>query len=468
MNSFEKKVINFIRENRMVKSGDTVVVGFSGGADSTALMLVLYELSEMLEIKLTAVHVNHNIRKEAGEDAEFTAAFCRDRNIDYRLVSEDVPLYAANNKLTEEEAGRYIRYEAFSEALVSSGASCIAVAHHQNDAAETFLLNLFRGTGVHGSSSIRPVRDNIIRPLLCVSREEIESYLKEKNVLYCTDATNEENIHTRNKIRNKVIPYVLEEINSGALKHIYKATREFAKADEYIYSQARKLFDEVVQRNTYGIELDLKKIANEHEIIRRYLIMLCFEELTPNRKDITSVHIDSVLELMNGNKGSARIDLPYGLVAERAYSSFFLKKKLSEEKTKEDFYKITDFEPGMDYDIDIPLYGYIHVKIMKYDGSESIPTGTYTKWFDCDRIQEVVFRHRKSEDYIYIEQADSIHKKKLNKFMTDEKIPVNDRDDIYILAEGNNCLWIPGHRISGAYKVGSSTQKVLAISINFR
>ncbi len=468
MNNFENKVLNFIRENRMVQSGDTVVVGFSGGADSTALMLVLYELRDILGIKLTAVHVNHNIRKEAGEDAEYTAAFCRYRNIDHRLVSEDVPLYAAENKLTEEEAGRYVRYKAFSEALVSTGASCIAVAHHQNDVAETFLLNLFRGTGVHGGSSIRPVRDNIIRPLLCVSREEIESYLNEKKVLYCTDATNEENIHTRNKIRNKVIPYVLEEINAGAIKHIYKASREFAKADEYIYSQAQKLFNEVVQRNSDGIEFDLRKISNEHEIIRRYLILLCFEELTPNRKDITSTHIDSVFELTEGNSGSAKLDLPYGLVAERAYSSFTLKKKICEEKTEEVFYKITDFEPGMDYDINIPLYGDIHVKVIEYNGSESIPTSTYTKWFDCDRIQEVIFRHRKPDDYICIEQADSIHKKKLNKFMTDEKIPVNDRDNLYIMAEGNNCLWIPGYRISGAYKVGSSTQKVLAISINLR
>ncbi len=468
MNGFENKVLNFIRENQLLQNGDRVVVGFSGGADSTALMTVLYELKDVLNIDIVAVHVNHNIRQEAGQDADFAASFCNERGLDFVLVSENVPLYAVEHKLTEEEAGRIIRYEAFNDTLAKTDASCIAVAHHQNDVAETMLLNLFRGTGVHGSSSIRPVRDNIIRPLLCVSRDEIESYLDEKKVLYCTDATNEENIHTRNKIRNEVLPYVTEEINSGAIRHICRAATEFSKADDYIYSEAEKLFKAVARKDTDGITIDLSKIYDKHEIIRRYLILICFEELTPNRKDITSTHIDNVLELMEGKSGTASLDMPYGLVAERAYGSFSLKKRKNIEKNEEQFYKITDFEQGKDYDINIPSLGDVKVKVFSYDGLESIPTGTYTKWFDCDRIQEVIFRHRMPEDYICVEQTGTIHKKKLSKFMTDEKIPIKDRDNIYILAEGNHCLWIPGHRISGAYKVGNSTQKILAISINIR
>ncbi len=467
MDGFESKVLNFIRENDMISCNDKVIVGFSGGADSTALLTVLYELRNVLDIELIAVHVNHNIRKEAGEDAAFADDFCKERGIEFHLVSENVPEIAISNRLTEEEAGRQVRYRAFSDIMMEKKASKIAVAHHQNDAAETFLLNLFRGTGVHGGSSIRPVRGDVIRPLLSVSRDEIEKYLEEKGISYCTDATNNENFHTRNKIRNKVLPYVSEEINAGTLRHIFRATREFAQADDYIYAQAQKIFDKSVEMRDGIITAGLDKLFDEPEIIKKYFILICFEKLTPNRKDITSAHIDSVLELMGGSNGTASIDLPYGLIAERTYSSFSLKKRYDKQrKSAGDFYKITDFSVGKDYDIYIPALGIVNVSVMEYDSTMVIPSGTYTKWFDCDRIQEVIFRHRDPNDYICIEQAGDIHKKKLSKFMTDEKIPVKERDNIYIMAEGNHCMWIPGHRISGSYKVSNSTQTILAISIN--
>ena len=184
MNGFENKVLNFIRKNDLLASNDKILVGFSGGADSTALITVLYELKKLLGIELCALHVNHGIREEAGEDASFTRDFCKERDIEYILVEENVPLYAKENKLTEEEAGRKIRYEAFETYAKRNGATKIAVAHHRNDAAETLLHNLMRGSGIHGAGAIRPKRDNVIRPLLCVTRQEIEDYLKEKELSY--------------------------------------------------------------------------------------------------------------------------------------------------------------------------------------------------------------------------------------------------------------------------------------------
>ena len=168
MDRFTGKVLNYIKQNEMVSPSDIVVVGFSGGADSTALLTVLGDLKDVLKIKVAAIHINHGIRSEAGADEEFCKRFCKDRNIPFKSVFVDVPSMASEMKLTEEEAGRIARYEAFGDYAKELGARVIAVAHHENDVAETLIMNLSRGCGLHGAAAIRPVRDNVIRPLLCV------------------------------------------------------------------------------------------------------------------------------------------------------------------------------------------------------------------------------------------------------------------------------------------------------------
>ena len=462
MDNFENKVLNFIRDNQMVKAGDKVIVGFSGGADSTALTLVLFTLKEILKIELIAAHVNHGIREEAWEDADFTRSFCEERGIGYHLLEEDVPKIAADKRLSEEEAGRLVRYDFFSQLAKSEEADRIAIAHHQDDAAETFLLNIFRGSGLRGGGGIRPVRDNVIRPLLCVTRQEIEEYIRKKNISFCTDSTNFENVHTRNKIRNEVLPYVKKEINSGATEHIYRATKDFAMAEDYIQDQAKKVFDKASEKAGNEIRLDLKLLRDETEIIKKYVVLKCFEELTPNRKDITSRHVDAVLCLMNEKEGSARVDLPYNLKAIRSYEVMSLAENTdSGEAGKiDEQVKINKPETGNKITLNIPQLGVATIDTMSYNGKTSIPRDTYTKWFDCDRIQEAVFRHRRPEDYICIEQDGNVRKKKLSKFMTDEKIPASKRDDLWILADGDHCMWIPGYRISCRYKISEKTKKM--------
>jgi tRNA(Ile)-lysidine synthase len=467
MNAFESKVLNFIRDNHMIKEGESVLVGLSGGADSMALVTALYELRDILGISIFAAHVNHMIRPEAGEDAAFSKEYCEKRNIPFYLFEEDVPEYSKKMHLTEEEAGRVVRYNVFSELVKDKKIDKVAVAHHQNDAAETFLLNLFRGTGIRGGSGIRPVRDNIIRPLLCVSRAEIEAYLEEKGLGYCTDATNQENDHTRNKLRNVVLPFVQGEVNSAAVDHIVRASREIGQAYDYIKEQADRVFDKCCIDTAKEIRIDQHILSKEPEIIRRYVILKCFELIVPGRKDITSTHVDMIMNLMESTDGSASLNLPYGIKIERVYDKLFFKKEVAAELSKEQkIYKMSNLEAGSEYVFDLGELGMANVKVISYNEKMLIPSDTYTKWFDCDRIQEVIFRYREPEDFIYIEQGESSHKKKLSKFMTDEKIPVSCRDNIYVLAEGNHVLWIPGYRMSSSFKICKKTQKILAITIS--
>ncbi len=465
MNRFENTVLNYIRANKMAVSGDKILVGFSGGADSVALLLVLYKLKELLGTELVAVHVNHGIREEAGEDADFTRRFCEERNIRYYLVEEDVPEIARENKLTEEEAGRNVRYKAFRTIAENEGAAKIAVAHHRNDVAETLLLNLLRGTGLHGAGAIRPVRDNVIRPLLCVTRQEIEEYLGEEGISFCHDATNDENIHTRNKVRNELIPYMTENINAEAVKHLCRAAADFALADDFISKVTGEFFDKACTYDGKSVKIELKKLKSGDLFIQKNVILKCFELLTPNRKDITASHVDAVADIMESESGTASVDLPYGLIAKREYDELTLSKKEAEilDKTL-----VIDFFDRVKKDgkvsDDIPGIGRMEASVREYVKGASIPRGTYTKWFDCDRIQTAVFRCRRPDDYIFIEMESGIHKKKLSKFMTDAKIPIDRRDSIYVMADGDRVLWVPGYRISADIKVSEDTKSILAIN----
>ncbi len=472
MNGFENRVLNFIREKNMLAQGCTVVAGFSGGADSTALMLVLSELVSVLGIRLIAVHVNHGIRPEAGDDASFAQKFCEKRGIEFRLYEKDIPKLSKEWGMTEEEAGRRVRYEAFSEVLNECGGGVIAVAHHQNDVAESLLLNLLRGSGLHGAGSIRPVRGNIARPLLCVSRQDIEEYLSEKGQDFCHDVTNDENIHTRNIIRNVILPAMEKDINERAVAHLCRAAEDFDKADDYIRKVAVDKFSELSLEKEGFVELNLSGFRELDETIRANIILYALEQLTPARKDITSRHVDDILRICESSDGSAEISLPYSLVAVRSYDRLQIKTKDTENSLNDNkVYLIpSTLEIGDSFDIEIPKLGMAHIRVLQYNDGKLFPTSAYTKWFDYDRIQGAMFRKKRPEDYILIEYGDNkgaLSKKKITKLMTDEKIPRDMRDDLYLLADGNNIIWVPGYRMSGAFKIGADTQKILEIIIDY-
>ena len=178
--NFYEKVKKYIAAYEMIVPGDCVVAGVSGGADSVCLLHLLWRLQKEMVFRLNVVHINHGLRAEAGEDAAFVEELCRQWELPFFLREADMPGYAAEHKVSSEEAGRLLRYQAFEEILrriQGENAGKIAVAHNAEDRAETMLFHMFRGSGLKGMSAIRPVRESVIRPLLSVSRREIEAYL---------------------------------------------------------------------------------------------------------------------------------------------------------------------------------------------------------------------------------------------------------------------------------------------------
>ena len=193
----EKKVFSFMEEHHMLTATDKIVIGVSGGADSVCLLFTLLEYRKQIPFSIAVVHVNHGIRQEAVRDESYVEEICRERKLPFYPFHVDVRTKAKQEKCSEEEAGRNARYEAFRQVLKEFGGTKIAVAHNSNDRSETMLFHLFRGSSLKGLSSIRAVRENIIRPILCLERREVEEYLAACNVSYCKDATNEEDDYTR-------------------------------------------------------------------------------------------------------------------------------------------------------------------------------------------------------------------------------------------------------------------------------
>ena len=212
-----------MRSWEMTEPGDGLLAGVSGGADSVCLLFLLDELKEELGIRLAAFHLNHGLRgAEADRDEAYVKEICGRLGIPLAVAHENVAEYAAARGISGEEAGRILRYEHMKETAEQFSCQKTATAHHRDDSAETVLFNMFRGSGLKGLSGIRPVRGEVIRPLLCLSRAEIAGYLEERGIPWCEDSTNGENVYTRNRIRNQLLPWVKENINARAPEHILR------------------------------------------------------------------------------------------------------------------------------------------------------------------------------------------------------------------------------------------------------
>ena len=451
-----KKVISYIEKNKILQDGDSVLLGVSGGADSVCMLHVLYSLREKYHLKLYVVHVNHGIRgSEAKRDADFVEQMAENLQIPFRVVTANIPEMAKEQKLSEEEAGRIFRYNTFEQVANEVGANKIAVAHNLNDNSETVLFNLFRGSTLKGLRGISPMRGQIIRPLLCCSRNEIEQYLQENNLSYCTDSTNKETDYSRNRIRLKLMPYIKENINQKAEYNIVNAAENLSQVYEYIYGEAQKAYRIHVKDNVLLNSAEDLNVVILQEVVRMWIL-----ENTGRLKDIKANHVNIVIGLLS-NQVSKKSELPYGLKLIKTYEGV---KVLLENNEGKDSNGQTIIEDGKIFNTEKIT---VTVENESFDKS-NIPDLLYTKWLDYDKIKGLTLRKRLPGDYIEISGSESGRsvKKKLKKYFIDNKIPQEERNNIWLLADGNHVVWIVGYRISEMCKVTDSTKRIIKITYN--
>ena len=283
----EDKILKTIKKYKLIESGDKVLIAVSGGPDSMCLLDILNKLKEKLKIEIAAIHVNHGIRKEAGEETEYIKKYCEKYNIKIYIKYEDVTKLAKQDKIGLEEEGRKVRYGFFDEVLKETGFNKIAIAHNMNDKVETVLMNIIRGAGSLGLKGIDPKRDNkYIRPLIETERKDIEEYCNINKLEPKFDESNNDNTYTRNKVRNILIPFIKKEFNPNIIKGINK------------YSQIK------IEETKEKVILDLREFNKQDTIIKKRILLISISRIFGTSKNIEKIHIEDIIKLCERNIGN--------------------------------------------------------------------------------------------------------------------------------------------------------------------
>jgi tRNA(Ile)-lysidine synthase len=451
---------NNIINKKLIVDGDNILIALSGGPDSVFLFHNLRKLKDIISFNLYASHINHMYRgKDAMHDEEFVRDLCQKYGVRLFVKRKNAAEYAKELKVTEEEAGRVLRYGFFNENLSQIGGGKIALAHNLNDQAETVLQRLIRGTGIDGLSAMSFQKSNLIRPMLNVSRDEIMAYLHGNNYRYCIDITNSQDIYGRNKIRLNLIPYLEKNFNPNIQVTLCRMAEAMERDKKIIEKYIDIKFKELLKdRSDSKLVLDLNllralDVGERGRIIRRGI-----EELKGNTVNVEMKHIDNAISLMDAGKTGKKIDLTGGFTIEISYDNFIINKGL-------------DKVPAFEYNI--VLNEITHIKeVNKTLLARVFEAGTET-WedtedkdsfcVDFDLVKgSLTVRNRRPGDSIT--PCGMEGSKKVKDVFIDLKIPKEERDSRLIVADDENIIWLEGYRINDKYKINESTKKILKIS----
>ena len=319
--------MSYIKDNNLINPKDRILVALSGGPDSVCLLNILYNLKEELDIEIGAAHLNHMLRDEdAFQDEEYVKNLCESFDIPCFVKRVDINKYSKENKMSSEMAGRDARYNFFDEVIREHGYNKIATAHNANDQAETILFRLMRGTGIEGLCGIKVCRDKIIRPILCLSRKEVEEYIEVNNLKPRIDKTNFEKIYNRNKIRLDILPYIKENFNEDIIQTLNRMSVLLQKDNEFIEKSARSFYEKycVEQQDYFIIK---KKMFDNHEAVVTRVIRYALTNFSKTHYDFEMKHIYEICNLAKNNSGKS-IDLPNKIYAENIYGDIYIKERI--------------------------------------------------------------------------------------------------------------------------------------------
>ena len=305
----QEKVLETIKQNNLINKNDKIVIGVSGGPDSMCLLDILYCLKEELKIEIFVSHINHGLRKEADEETKYVEEYCKQRKIECFIKKVDIKNLSKEQKLGTEEMGRKVRYDFFEETAKKVNANKVATAHTANDNSETVLMNILRGTAISGLKGIEISRKDenmtYIRPLRNCTRQEIEEYCQAKKLNPKIDKSNLENIYTRNKIRNELIPYIQKEFNPNIINSLNRLS-DLAKQNEQYFEEIVKQKYETLKlgENEKEIILNLKEFNSLPNVIKSRLILYTINKVNGGVQGIQKIHLEDIIKLCNNNIGN--------------------------------------------------------------------------------------------------------------------------------------------------------------------
>jgi len=435
-----QKINNYIATHHLLNKEQAVVIGVSGGADSTALLHILHTLGYQCII----AHCNFKLRKEESErDEEFVRTMALEMKLPYESVHFETKQYASSKKISIEMAARELRYNWFNRLITKYNAQAVAVAHHADDSVETILMNLVRGTGIRGLSGIPPRNDNVIRPLLCCTRKEIEDYLVKNNLEHVDDSTNFQNEYQRNKFRNQVIP-LLEEINPSVKITLSETARRFESYKNIFDKYIGNIKNELISHENNFIRIDIEKLKSLTEIQT-----LLFELLLPYK--FSAATVENIVDNLDDISGKRFYSDTHELIKDRNY---LIIGSRSRNETEEYRININDSE----------ILSPVHITftIKNYDNEFIISKNQLCIHADMDEVEfPLTLRKWRTGDSFY--PFGMNHPKKLSDFMIDEKINLLEKNNIWLLVSADKIMWVVGKRMDNRFKISDKTKKILEI-----
>lgn len=433
------RVKKTISRNGLIRRGESVLVALSGGSDSVAMLHILKLLSGELEFEIFAAHINHGIREEADDDEKFVVRLCGELGIDCFVKKADVRKYARENSMSEELAGRKIRYDFFDEVMKKNNIDKLATAHNKNDSAESILLHLFRGCGIDGMCGIPVMRDGcVIRPIIDVEKREVEEYCRDNGLEFVVDKTNFKTDYMRNKVRLKIIPEIENEVNSNFVNTLTANSEIFRQTRSFMDKYARSVYEKTV---TNG-KLSVSQLIKEDIIIIKNVIQLLFKDYTTSSQNLSKAYIDEISELILKGKSSKTINLPGGTSARIEYDRLYFEKTGGERVCYE-------YELEENVEFEVPETG---LKILVRREEEKGKNTKNKIWFYAGGKGKFTVRNRRNADKF--EPVGMNGTKKLSDFFTDLKIPVSERAYTDILTCDGEIVWIVGKRADRRFESG--------------
>lgn len=462
VNSVVQEVMDTILRHGMINKGDRVLAAVSGGADSVCMLHVLNTLKKSIGFEIYCAHLNHCLRGDAADsDERFVIELCKSLDIPVFCKSVDVAALASEKKLTTEEAGRFARYDFFREVSAKHKINKTATAHNKDDNAETVLMRIIRGTGTYGLKGIAYVRDDgVIRPVLDISRADIEDYCRGNNLNFCTDVTNADNDYTRNKIRNLLLPFIEKNFNPNIKDSLCRLSDNATEDAEFLNSYAKRLYSRLCNPLPAGkpVTLHIESLNLVEKAIASRVLMIAADEVKPGIR-LEKKHIDDLFNLMTKQTG-ASIDLPDGIEAGVQYGwlTFIDKDAVIEVKEESEGF-FTEIAPLQTVLVE-PIGKNISLRIEDAKEYKCKVNETAIS-YDLIEGKMLFLRNRRTGDRI-VWFTDG-RTKKIKNILIDLKIPKKDRDRIPLLCTGDEVLAIVGSRVSEKYKITKGTERALVI-----
>jgi tRNA(Ile)-lysidine synthase len=475
----EKKVHRTVDEtlctHRMVQNGDAVLVAVSGGADSVALVYILLELAPKYSLRIAIAHLNHCLRQsESDRDETFVAALAKQLELPFYVGRENVRRYRERHRLSLEEAARQVRYGFYDSIAAQYGYGKIALGHHGDDNAELVLMNLLRGSGPLGLSGISPVRGNkIVRPLINLRRSEIMDYVAAKNLDYVTDSSNWDLKYHRNKIRARLMPELKSEYNPKLIDSLNRLTAIMGAEEEWIEDLIHPMYEKaIVFREKNMLGLSIPELNQQPIAVRRRLIRKAIRWAKGDLRRIAFAHVESICQLALIGPTSGILDLPDRIRIRRDRNVLMISK---EDLSLRHLDGIPFLSAARDYEY--PLSGpgkifieeaKVHISFIEIPKAASVdlqPSGHRVAFFDMDKIRfPLAIRNFRPGDRFW--PLGSSGNQKLKKFFIDHKISRIERAKCPIVLSRNKIIWVAGHRLDNAVRIGPQTQRILKAELS--